>query len=215
MDGPEARRARSGAPVAVIRITAVHALALFVLLALSLGGAWLILQRARPASPAQPSLAPGAPVVPAQGSPGNELAGPKQGEPAPDFTLNDLDGKPLRLSSLRGKPVLINFWATWCAPCRAEMPDIVKAYNRYKDNDFVVLSVNIKDDFGPEAVKKFIADYKMTFPVVRDALGEVEQTYRLRGYPTSVFVDRTGKITAVVAGPVTGGTLEARLKEIL
>jgi peroxiredoxin len=143
--------------------------------------------------------------------------GSKVGMLAPDFALPDVrTGEIVRLSDYRGRPVLINFWATWCAPCRLEMPEFEAAYQAYRDEGFTVIAIDIKIDEGLPAVLAFIDELGLTFPVVRDVTGEVEiELYNVLGYPTSFFVDRNGIIRYVHRGPLTREFLEEKLKEIL
>ena len=137
------------------------------------------------------------------------------GSLAPDFTLRNLAGDPVKLSDLRGRPVLINFWASWCGPCRLEMPDLVRAYTAHKAEGFVILAVNPTfEDTLPE-VKAFVKEFNMTFPVLLDETGEVtNQLYRLRGLPTSVFVNRAGRITRIHLGAMTNQQITEFVGEI-
>ncbi len=119
---------------------------------------------------------------------------PEEGHQAPDFTLKTLDGKTARLSELRGKKVvLINFWATWCPPCRLEMPTMQKIYTEYKDKGFEVLAVNIEPD-AKEEISEFMKELRLTFPVLLDPDMKVTRKYRLIGLPVSLLIDRQGII---------------------
>ena len=113
------------------------------------------------------------------------------GEPAPDFALRSLDGQTIRLSELRGRTVLVNFWATWCGPCRAEMPDLQAVYDEHKEN-LVVLAVNVEGTNLDEArrlARDFRDELGLTFPIVLDSPdGDVFAQYKLRGLPDSFFV---------------------------
>ena len=124
---------------------------------------------------------------------------PKEGAMAPDFLLEDLVGGELRLSDLRGKPIVINFWATWCAPCRKEMPQFVQAYEKYKDQGLEIVAVNLQE--GKDISAKFADDYGMRFKVAIDRDGEVGDAYNLLGLPTTYFVDKAGVIRSVFTGP--------------
>ncbi len=137
-------------------------------------------------------------------------AAPRIGRPAPDFVLNNLEGKPIRLSDFRGKTVFLNFWATWCPPCRAEMPDIERVYQEYTDKDVVVLAVNQRED--PETVKRFMESLNLSLPVLLDSSGEVGRRYRVSGIPTSFFVDPKGVIREMNVGTMTRLGILAKLQ---
>ena len=117
---------------------------------------------------------------------------PEEGHVAPDFALKTLQGKTVRLSELRGKKVvLINFWATWCPPCRMEMPTMQKIYSEYKGKGFEILAINIEPDAKDE-IREFMKELRLTFPVLLDADMKVLQKYRIIGLPVSVLIDRKG-----------------------
>ncbi|SDY71175.1 Peroxiredoxin [Proteiniborus ethanoligenes] len=132
------------------------------------------------------------------------------GEPAPEITLEDLNGNTVSLKDYEGeKIVLLNFWASWCPPCRAEMPDLDKLYEENKDDDFIVLAVNLGE--SEDTVKKFIEQNGYGFPVLLDKTQEVGITYQTFSIPTSVMVDKEGKIRAYRPGLMT----YAEMKEML
>jgi thiol-disulfide isomerase/thioredoxin len=131
------------------------------------------------------------------------------GEAAPDFALMLDDGRSLRLSDLQGKPVVINFWATWCGPCRSEMPELVKAA---QDEDIVVLAIDVQEARAP--VEQFAAEFQMNLPIVLDSEGKLRQLYRVPGLPTTYFVGKDGKVAALVVGPLTPQALAERLAEV-
>jgi peroxiredoxin len=110
-----------------------------------------------------------------------------------DFTLTDLHGRPWSLKSLQGKVVLVNFWATWCPPCRKEMPDLESLYLRFKDKGFVVLSIS---DEEAAKVNPFIADRNITYPVLLDPGRKVNELFQVEGIPKSFVYDRSGKLVA-------------------
>lgn len=127
-----------------------------------------------------------------------------KGGQAPDFTLPDLDGKPVSLSSLKGKVVLVNFWATWCPPCKEEIPSMEKLWQRFGKDGLVILAVSV-DKISDEELKKFVQERKMTFTVLRDnsggKLGQVaEGLYGTTGVPETFIVDRNGIIQEKVIG---------------
>jgi|GEM_PF-348495 len=146
--------------------------------------------------------------------PGTQLV--RVGMPAPDFTLSDPEGRTWRLSELRGKPVVINFWATWCTPCRLEMPLLEAAYQRHKAEGLTILAVDIKADRGPEAVKAYREELGLNFPLLLDTTGQVENVYKVRAYPTSFLVDRNGIVVDMKRGAVANQeSLEQLLAKIL
>ena len=120
------------------------------------------------------------------------------------------DGRSLNLSDLRGRPVMLNFWATWCPPCRAEMPEIVEAARQ--DEDLVVLAINVLEDVVH--VEKFAEEYEMHIPVVLDADGAIQDLYQVRGMPTSIFIDRDGVIASTWAGMLDASRLDEQLAQI-
>jgi thiol-disulfide isomerase/thioredoxin len=130
------------------------------------------------------------------------------GAQAPEIALPDLQGNMVRLSDLRGQPVLINFWATWCGPCREEMPAIQARYNQR--GDFAVLAV----DFGESAerVSGFLAEIGVGLPVVLDQEGSIQDLYRIRGYPTTFFVDGSGVIRFMHIGEMSEADLDSVLE---
>ncbi len=138
--------------------------------------------------------------------------GIRVGNLAPDFTLKTLDGQTVKLSDYRGKPVLVNFWATWCPPCRQEMPDLEKAYQKYKDQGMVFLGIDMQEDQG--TVKNFVQQngYHWTFAI--DADSRVADTYQASAIPTSYFVDKNGIIRDTQIGAITPSLLEAKLSKI-
>ena len=140
--------------------------------------------------------------------------GAKVGQAAPDFTLNGLDGKPVKLSDYKGQAVLINFWATWCNPCRQEMPDLEALWKTYKDRGVVVLAVNLTDQDTVSDVTQYIKDLALTFPVVLDETGSVSSLYRVGPIPSSYFVDRQGVLSAVQVGSMSRATMDQRLAKV-
>jgi peroxiredoxin len=121
------------------------------------------------------------------------------GRAAPDFALPSLDGQVVRLSDYRGKVVFLNIWATWCGPCREEMPSMEKLYQEMKGEDFEILAVSI-DALGAAAVKPFMAELKLTFPVLLDAQGAIRSLYNTTGVPETFILDRNGIVAAKVIG---------------
>ena len=125
---------------------------------------------------------------------------PRTGYEAADFTLPDLRGTPHRLSEFRGKVVFLNLWATWCPPCRMEMPSMQALYHRLKDRDFVMLAV-AEDEGGAEAVGPFVRDLGLTFPVLIDPDATVSPRFGATGYPETFIIDREGRVINHTIGP--------------
>lgn len=119
-------------------------------------------------------------------------------EMAPDFTLKSESGENIRLEEQRGKVVMINFWASWCAPCRKEMPLLDDLYDRYKDAGFTLFGVNVEQN--PEAAKEFLENVGVSFPILYDPESNVSRTYQVSAMPTTVMVDRDGKVRYVNRG---------------
>lgn len=145
-----------------------------------------------------------------------KISAPQAGFVAPDFTLKTPGGEEYTLSELKGNAVLVNLWATWCPPCRAEMPVIEKMYREYKDQGFVVLAVDMTYQDDPANVAPFIQKYGLTFPVLLEETGDVGDAYQLRSLPSSYFINRAGVIQEVViGGPMSEALLRTRIEEIL
>ena len=137
------------------------------------------------------------------------VIGVKVGNIPPDFALVDLDGNTVILSQLRGKTVVINFWATWCPPCRAEMPALETLHQQYKDRDVVVLGVDVRE--SPDKVRPFVRKYGYSWIFVQDVSGMVSRTYAIRAIPTTFFVGREGLIREVSIGAMSKDVMEAKL----
>jgi peroxiredoxin len=135
------------------------------------------------------------------------------GNRALDFTLPSLDGNEVALGDHLGDVVLVNFWATWCAPCRAEIPDFEEAYRFYKDQGFIILGVNQQE--APQVVEPFVAELGMTYPVLLDQRGQLMKEYRILGMPTSLLIDRDGVIQLRHTGIMTASELEDALTDHL
>lgn len=157
-------------------------------------------------------------VFPLEESPQETVlpSSPLVGKPAPDFSLTTLDGAEVSLSQYRGQPVLINFWASWCLPCREEMPELVRVYESHKAEGLMVLGVNITySDTLPE-VQAFATEFNISFPVLLDEDGTVTQKlYPVLGLPTSIFIHRDGIIARVQVGKMTGQQIDEYVAEIL
>jgi peroxiredoxin len=146
--------------------------------------------------------------------PGPAVAqGITEGRPARNITLETLDGTEVSLSDYEGSVVLVNFWATWCPPCRAEIPSFEAAYEAHKDEGFVVLGVDVEE--SPDRVAPFVAEFQMTYPILLDEKGKIVQEWRARGLPMSLVVDRDGVIQARHIGYLSAEKLEEYLEGIL
>jgi len=133
------------------------------------------------------------------------------GGPAPDFTLKSLTGKNTKLSELAGNVVLINFWASWCGPCREEMPLLNDLHNKYEPLGFTVLGVNVEEDVT--AAKGFLKNFPADFPVLLDNTNRVSKQYKVVAMPTTIVVDRDGNMRFLHQGYKSGD--EAKYRQIV
>jgi peroxiredoxin len=143
------------------------------------------------------------------------VAAKKVGKPAPDFSLPDVNGKEVKLSSFKGKYVLVDFWASWCKPCRIENPNVVQAYNKFRDKNFTVLGVSLDRPGEKNNWVKAIYDDKLTWTQVSDLKfweSSIIPLYNIEGIPYNVLVDPQG---VVIAEDLKGRALEAKLEEVL
>jgi peroxiredoxin len=156
---------------------------------------------------AGPSITPGAggETEPPPTEPAALATAPQPGALAPDFKLSNLQGQAVSLRSLRGRPVLINFWATWCPPCRSELPALRSAYAQYHEQGLEILAVDVKED--SKTVAAFATELELTFPILLDDKGIVAAIYQVRGTPTSLFVGPDGVVAARHLGPLDQKTL--------
>lgn len=168
------------------------------LLVLGLALGWMVLSR-----------------VPPQANPAHAPPAPQKGFTAPDFTLETTNGEMITLTSLRGKPVMLNFWASWCPPCRAEMPSIQTIFERYGDQ-VVFLGINATSQDSLTSAYQLIDELDLTFSILLDTSGTVGRAYRVFSLPTTFFIDRQGVIREiVVGGPLSEAGLRARLDPLL
>ncbi len=121
---------------------------------------------------------------------------------APDFTLKGRDGKNIKLSELRGQVVMINFWASWCGPCRQEMPLLEQLYQRYKPLGFTILGVNVEEDSS--AAEKLLRDIPVSFPILFDTSNAVSRLYGVSAMPSTFMVDRNGNLRYLHKGYLPG-----------
>ena len=129
---------------------------------------------------------------------GSASSGAQVGNLAPDFELRDLDGKTVSLRGLRGSPVLLNFWATWCPPCRAEMPYLQQIYEQWTSQGLVLLTINLME--SSSEVRGFMQSNGLSFPVLLDSTGSVGTKYNVSGIPTTFFIDKDGIIQEMKVG---------------
>lgn len=135
------------------------------------------------------------------------------GSPMPDVALQDLDGNTVRISDYAGQPVLVNAWATWCPPCKAEMPDLQKYYDKHQSNGLVLLAINAGE--GPSQVSQFIQQNGFTFPVLLDPAVQALSTLGITSFPTSILVGRDGVVKTMHVGMFTPQALEAEITPLL
>lgn len=143
----------------------------------------------------QASLVPGASSQPVQ-----------EGTPAPDFQVRYADGRTFRLSDLRGQPVMVNFWATWCTFCKAETPTLQQAYQKYQADGFRLIAIN--DGESVRKVEEFAARYGLTFDLAIDSSGDISRRYRVSGIPASFFIDRDGIVQEIYVGQILASDME-------
>jgi peroxiredoxin len=132
-----------------------------------------------------------------------------------NFTLKDVNGANVQLADYKGKVVLLNFWATWCLPCKVEIPEFVEAYERYRDKGFVILGVLSEDDPTPAALRTFMTEFKMNYPVFRENQEFAAANGELWALPTSFLIDRQGSICTKKTGAMSREMLEQELKGLL
>ncbi|WP_315792384.1 peroxiredoxin family protein [Paenibacillus sp. BIC5C1] len=143
------------------------------------------------------------------------IIGINQGNIAPDFELNSLDGKIFKLSDFRGQKVIVNMWATWCPPCRAEMPDMQKFYDKYADENTTVIAINMTtSEKSVDRIPVFLDEFGITFPILLDKQNKIAEIYQVRALPTSYIIDSQGVIQQKVTGPMNYEMMEKLVKEI-
>jgi cytochrome c biogenesis protein CcmG/thiol:disulfide interchange protein DsbE len=146
----------------------------------------------------------------------NAHPSPVQGLPAPDFKLQTVEGDWVQLSDFKGQPVILNLWASWCPPCKAEMPSIQNVYEQYHSQGLAVLAVNMTIQDNLEDVNQFISSQQLSFPILLDENGNAESLYQMRALPTTFFIRPDGIIDQVViGGPIPEGFLIAKAIELI
>jgi cytochrome c biogenesis protein CcmG, thiol:disulfide interchange protein DsbE len=144
-----------------------------------------------------------------------DSAKPVEGFPAPNFSLPDLNDKTVTLKRItaENKVTLINFWATWCAPCRAEIPEFIKLYRNYSTRGLKILAINLRDQ--PKAVKRFAQKAGMRFPVLTDTTGKIGDLYQIFSIPSTFVIDQKGTIRSVIKGSTTFNALDKKVRPLL
>ncbi|MDH5606834.1 MAG: TlpA family protein disulfide reductase [Anaerolineae bacterium] len=169
------------------------------LIVLAASGLWIALSASLPGTSASLSL-----------------PAPQAGFIAPDFTLTSLDGDSYTLSELRGKPILVNLWASWCGPCRQEMPAMQALYEEFHPEGFEILAVNAANQDNIPAAAAFVEELGLSFPILLDLDGEVSRMYQLRALPSSFFINPDGSIAEVViGGPMAEALLRTRIEKLI
>ena len=141
---------------------------------------------------------------------------PRKGFYAPDFELQTLDGQTVRLSSLRGKPVILNVWASWCGPCKEEMPALQKIYAEYKDRGLQVVAVNMTFQDNRADAASFATKYGLTFPIPLDTASDVGKKYLVSALPSSYFIGSNGIIVdVIIGGPIDEAVFRAQAEFLL
>lgn len=144
---------------------------------------------------------------------GDPPSGPEVGKRAPEFAATDLKGNKVTLANLRGKVVMLNFWATWCPYCRAEMPDMQRLQDAYRSRGLEVVALDVGEDAG--TVWDYVSSKGFTFSVWLDLDGSISQAYAVPGYPTSYFIDRQGVIRSVQVGAMNLAAMDKHVKPLL
>ena len=139
------------------------------------------------------------------------------GDRAPDFSLMDREGNEIKLSDLKGKVVFVNFWTTWCGFCTYEMPFIQEVYEKYKDEEVIILAVDVlaAEKIGIEEVNEFLDENGFTFPVLYDMDGSTSQQYKVRGFPTTYIIDKEGYIADFVSGAMEKDVMMEKIENVL
>ncbi|MGN7471926.1 TlpA family protein disulfide reductase [Brevibacillus sp. SAFN-007a] len=139
---------------------------------------------------------------------------PKIGFTAPHFSLSSLDNQTYQVAGKRDKPVILNFWASWCGPCREEVPYLKELYEKYKDRlDFYAINLTANDDV--ESAKAFVKEFGLSFPILLDETGKIANLYQVISIPTTYFINTNGIITQKIIGATDPGSFEQYMKELV
>ena len=133
------------------------------------------------------------------------------GKPAPDLAVTDLEGKTMTIAGFKGKTVLLDFWTTWCPPCRADAPALDKLYRRYGDKDLMIIGISVKEE--REIVGKFLREHPHDFPIVLTTENEMPRPYQIRVFPTYIVIDGDGALASAVEGDQGFADLRRLLKK--
>jgi cytochrome c biogenesis protein CcmG/thiol:disulfide interchange protein DsbE len=140
----------------------------------------------------------------------------RSGFVAPDFVADTLGGESLHLIDVRGKPVILNLWASWCPPCKAEMPALQRVYTDYASQGLLVIAVNMTYQDSRDAAAQFVAAHQLTFPILLDDTGEISRSYQLSALPTTYFIGADGKIRdVVIGGPISEAFFRTQAESLL
>lgn len=137
----------------------------------------------------------------------------KEGGTPPEFELADLEGNIRQLSDYEGKPVVVNFWGTFCPPCVKEMPEFERQYQKWKDEGLVVLAINLSED--TLTVNNFVRRFELNYPILRDVNRKTERSYGLKSYPTTFFIKPDGSIAEIKVGGMTEADIDERIERLL
>jgi cytochrome c biogenesis protein CcmG/thiol:disulfide interchange protein DsbE len=155
-------------------------------------------------------------AVPAESTTSGRIPSPQEGFLAPEFTLERLGGEEIGLSDLAGQSVIVNLWASWCPPCRAEMPALEAVYQTYADDGLEILAVNMSTQDSLPQAAAFVQDLGLSFPILLDRQGEVARLYQSRALPSTFFIDSQGVIyRVVIGGPISEVVLQTTVEELL
>ncbi len=141
---------------------------------------------------------------------------PVIGYPAPDFQLQDINGYHYKLSDFRGKVIIVNFWASWCTPCKVEMPAFQSAADEYRMDDVVILGINVTNQDSIKNVMTFLQEKGITFPILLDQSGSTSSLYQVFSMPTTFFIDPEGIIRNVmIGGPISKAAIRAEVRKMM
>lgn len=154
--------------------------------------------------------------IPNESKPHSSIEAPQVGFLAPDFVLSGLDYQDISLSDFKGTPVILNFWASWCPPCKAEMPSFEKAYQEFSGSGLKIIAINATSQDSIADVSFFIEEYGITFPVPLDKTGEVSNDFLVHSLPTTYFIDKDGLIREIIiGGPIPLSLLRIQADQLL